>query len=120
ARIFDYKKIAIAVEGTLNVFKYYQILEGQIGRTSKEAKTFFGNEFETIRSTNGGFLEILVELREKIVAGQKVARQRNAFGDIVAEYFSSVTGEVATIARDALSEPGSRILQILYQNNEEQ
>ncbi len=120
ARIFDYKKIAIAVEGTLNVFNHYQVIEGEMGQTSKEAATFFGDRFETIRSTHGGFLEILVDLREKLVAGQKVARQRNAFGDIVAEYSTSVTGEVATIARDALSEPGSRIMQILYQTNEEQ
>jgi len=117
ARIFDSRKIAIAVEGTLNVFKHYQMIEGEMGRTSQEAGTFFGNRLETIRSRHGGFLEILVNLREKLVAGQKVARQRNAFGDIVAEYFTSVTGEVATIARDALSEPGSRIMQILYQSN---
>jgi predicted deacylase len=44
-----------------------------------------------------------------------VACQRNAFGDVVAEYRASVSGQVATIARDALSEPGSRIMQILYQ-----
>jgi predicted deacylase len=62
----------------------------------------------------GGFLEMLVDVKEKVVPGQKVAIQRNAFGDIVAEYTASVTGEVATIARDALSEPGSRVMQILY------
>ena len=113
-RIFDAPKIATTVEGSLNVLKHYQIIPGTISRTSKEASTFFGNDFETIRSTRGGFLEMLVDVKSQIVPGQKVAIQRNAFGDVVAEYTASVTGEVATIARDALSEPGSRVMQILY------
>ncbi len=78
---------------------------------------FFGDEFETIRSTTGGYLDLLVELRDNVTPGQKVALQRNAFGDIVAEYEASVAGQVAAIARDALSEPGSRIIQILYESS---
>jgi predicted deacylase len=49
-----------------------------------------------------------------VTSGQKVAIQRNSFGDVVAEYTAHVTGKVATIARDALSEPGARVLEILY------
>lgn len=113
-RRFDAPKIAIAIEGSLNVLKHYHAIEGAIGRTSREAGTFFGNAFETIRSQTGGFLELLVDLRDQVTPGQRVAIQRNSFGDIVAEYSASVAGEVATIARDALSEPGARILQILY------
>lgn len=104
----------MAVEGSWNVLKHYKVIEGAIGRTSKEAKTFFGDAFETIRSTTGGFLELLVDLNDAVTPGQKVAVQRNSFGDVVAEYKVSVAGRVATIARDALSEPGSRIMQILY------
>jgi len=85
-----------------------------MGRTSREAETFFGDEFEIIRSTAGGFLELLVDLNDKVTSGQKVAIQRNSFGDVVAEYTAHVAGKVATIARDALSEPGSRVLEILY------
>ncbi len=117
-RIFDAQKIARAVEGTLNVLKHYQVVQGPIGRTAQDVDTFFGNTFSTIRSTTGGFLELLVDVGEKVVPGQKVALQRNAFGDIVAEYQASVTGEVATIARDALSEPGSRVMQILFNDTE--
>lgn len=115
-RIFDHSKIPIAVEGSINVLKHYHIIEGPMGRTSREAGTFFGNEFETIRSTTGGYLELLVDLRDIVTPGQKVALQRNSFGDVVAEYQASVEGEIAAIARDALSEPGSRIMQILYKS----
>ncbi|MEX0269651.1 succinylglutamate desuccinylase/aspartoacylase family protein [Leptolyngbyaceae cyanobacterium UHCC 1019] len=114
ARSYDMQKIAMAVEGSMNVFKHYKVIDGTIDRTSKEAGTFFGDTFETIRSTSGGYIELLVDLKDKVTSGQKVAIQRNSFGDIVAEYTATVTGEVATIARDALSEPGSRVMQILY------
>lgn len=117
-RLFDAHKIALTVEGSLNVLKHYRVIEGPLGRTSKEVGTFFGNAFETVRSTTGGFLEMLVDLKTRVSPGQTVAIQRNAFGDIVAEYRVSVAGEVATIARDALSEPGSRVMQILYDSAE--
>lgn len=113
-RSFDAGKIAMTVEGSLNVFKHYQVIAGPMGRTSRDAGTVFGDTFETLRSTAGGFLELLVDLNDAVTPGQKVALQRNSFGDVVAEYQSSVTGKVATIARDALSEPGSRVMQILY------
>lgn len=113
-RSFDTRKIAMAIEGSMNVLKHYQVIDGPLGRTAKEAGTFFGDMFETIRATTGGYLELLVDLNELVTSGQKVAIQRNSFGDIVAEYTVSVSGRVATIARDALSEPGSRIMQILY------
>ncbi|MCP6759971.1 MAG: succinylglutamate desuccinylase/aspartoacylase family protein [Fischerella sp. CENA71] len=117
-RIFDARKIAMTVEGSMNVLKHYKVIDGPMGRTSKEAGTFFGDTFETIRSTSGGFLELLVDLNDKVTPGQKVAIQRNCFGDIVAEYSASVVGKVATIARDALSEPGSRVMQILYDSTD--
>jgi hypothetical protein len=113
-RSFDSRKIAMTVEGSLNVFKHYKVIDGIIDRTSKDAGTFFGDTFETIRSTAGGFIELFVDLNDSVTPGQKVAIQRNSFGDIVAKYTVSVTGKVATIARDALSEPGSRVMQILY------
>jgi predicted deacylase len=108
----------MTVEGSMNVLRHYKVIDGSMGRTSKEAGTFFGDAFEIIRSTTGGFLELLVDLTDKVTPGQKVAIQRNSFGDIVAEYTASVAGEVATIARDALSEPGSRVMEILYDSTD--
>jgi predicted deacylase len=102
------------VEGSLNVLKHYGVIAGPMGRTATEVGTVWGDSLETIRAVTGGFLELLVDLRVRVVPGQRVALQRNAFGDIVAEYRAGVTGEIAVVARDALCEPGSRVLQILY------
>lgn len=117
-RRFDVGKIALAVEGSLNVLKHYGLVDGPLGRTNTDVGTVYGDALETIRATTGGFLELLVDLRDRVIPGQPVAIQRNAFGDVVAEYRAGVAGEVAVVARDALCEPGSRVMQILYSRDE--
>lgn len=116
-RRFDADKIALAVEGSLNVLKHYRVVTGDRGRTAADVGTVFGNGMASIRSTQGGFLELLVDLKDRVEPGQRVALQRNAFGDVVAEYPSPVAGVVVIVARDALCEPGSRVMQILYQRD---
>jgi predicted deacylase len=101
------------------VLKYYKVMPGPMGRTSKEANTFIGESFSHIRATSGGFLDMLVGLKDEVVVGQKVAIQRNAFGETVAEYTSVVAGEVAVIKEDAMIEPGGRVMTILYNGPEE-
>jgi predicted deacylase len=117
-RHFDKRMVPLFVEGTMNVLKHHQIIGGPMGRTSKEANTFFGNAFHTVRATHGGFLELLVDLRTKVAAGQVVAIQRNSFGEVVREYKTEVAGEVSTLQRDAMIEPGTRVVQVLYTSPE--
>ncbi|MBL8225676.1 MAG: succinylglutamate desuccinylase/aspartoacylase family protein [Chromatiales bacterium] len=113
-RSYDRRMIPLFVEGGLNVLRLHGVIPGPLGRTAKEAGTFYGDAFHTVRATHGGFLELLVDLRDKVKAGQKVAIQRNSFGEVVTEYVSDVAGEVSTIQRDAMIEPGTRVVQILY------
>ena len=54
---------------------------------------------------HGGFVELLVKLNDKVEAGQGVAIQRNTFGEVVAEYTSGVTGEVACHSTDESCAP---------------
>jgi len=113
-RSYDRRMIPLFVEGGLNVLKLHGVIPGPLGRTAKDAGTYFGDAFHTVRATHGGFLELLVDLRDKVAAGQKVAIQRNSFGEVVKEYVSEVAGEVSTIQRDAMIEPGTRVVQILH------
>lgn len=113
-RSYDRRMIPLFVEGGLNVLKLHGVIPGPMGRTAKDAGTFFGDAFHTVRATHGGFLELLVDLRDKVTAGQKVAIQRNSFGEVVKEYTTAVAGEVSTIQRDAMIEPGTRVMQILH------
>lgn len=119
-RSFDRRKIDMFVEGGLNVLKYLQVIPGPMGRTAKDAGTFFGDAFHTVRATHGGYLELMVDLRSKVAAGQVVAVQRNAFGEIVREYKTEVAGEISTLQRDALIEPGTRVVQVLHDSPDPQ
>ena len=49
-----------------------------------------------------------------VTVGQKVVVQRNAFGEVVAEYTSAVDGKVGAIRSDVSSEPGNVLMFISF------
>ena len=114
SRILDHRMIPLFVEGTMNVLKHHGIVAGPIGRTGKDSGIFVGNSAYAVFASSGGFLEMLVKLNDRVEAGQKLAIQRNAFGEIVAEYTSDVSGEVMACRTDATSEPGNILVSVLY------
>jgi predicted deacylase len=113
-RILNLSMIPLFVEGTMNVLKHHGIITGRIGRTGRDTDVFVANSGHIVLATHGGFVELLVELNDKIQTGQKVAIQRNTFGEVVAEYTSEVAGEIAVRRTDATAEPGTLLLAILY------
>jgi uncharacterized protein len=116
ARVLDHNMIPLFVEGTMNVLRRYGVIPGPMGRTGRDVGIFVGNSGHTVLSTHGGFVELLVKLNDKVTAGQKVAIQRNTFGEVVAEYTSGVAGEVTGRRTDATAEPGIPLVMILYQS----
>jgi uncharacterized protein len=113
ARRLELDMIPIFVEGTMNVFKHYGVVPGAIGRTAVDANVYIGKNAVPVLTTHGGFIELSVKLNAKITPGQKLAIQRNAFGEVVAEYTSPVNGIVGGLRTDATSEPGNVLLFIL-------
>jgi predicted deacylase len=114
SRILDLSMIPLFVEGTMNVLKHHGIIAGAMGRTGKDTNIFIGNSAHSVLATHGGFVELLVKLNDKVRVGQKVAIQRNTFGEVVAEYTSEVAGKVAARRSDATAEPGVLLITILY------
>jgi predicted deacylase len=114
ARILDLSMIPWFVEGTMNVLKHHRIIAGAMGRTGKDTNIFIGNSAHSVLATHGGFVELLVKLNDKVKVGQKVAIQRNTFGEVVAEYTSGLAGEVMGRRSDATAEPGIPLIAILY------
>jgi uncharacterized protein len=114
ARVLNLEMISLFVEGTMNVLKHHGILAGPLGRTGKDVGVFIGNSALPILATQGGLVEHLVKLNDKVDAGQKVVIQRNSFGEVVAEYTSRVAGEVTGQRSDAMAEPGNPLVFILF------
>ena len=117
ARVLDPEMIALFVEGTMNVLKYHGIVAGEMGRTGRDVNVFTGNSAFPILATEGGLIEHLVKLNDKVTTGQKVAVQRDSFGDVVAEYTSGVDGEVTGLRSDAMAEPGNPLVFILFRED---
>ena len=114
ARVLDLEMISLFVEGTMNVLKHHGIVVGPMGRTGKDLDVFVGNSAFPILATVGGLVEHLVKLNDKVEAGQKVAIQRDSFGEVVAEYTSGVAGEITGQRSDAMTEPGNPLVFILF------
>ena len=114
ARVLDPGMIALFVEGTMNVLKHHGILAGPMGRTANDVRVYVGNSAFPILATAGGLVEFLVRLNDRVEVGQKVAIQRNSFGEVVAEYASGVAGEITGLRSDAMSEPGNPLAFILF------
>jgi hypothetical protein len=112
-RGFDGEMIRIGVEGAKNLLAHYKMTDRLVGQTAKDRNVFRGNKLEDIPSVTGGFVELLVKLNDEVKKGQKVAIQRNAFGDVVHEYSAGMDGRVAIIGTDAIRERGVNIVTIL-------
>lgn len=114
ARILDREMIALFVEGTMNVLKHYGVISGSISRTAADAGAVIGNSALPIVATEAGLVEFLVKLDDEVRTGQKIAIQRNMFGEIVAEYATGVDGKMAAYRSDATSDPGNVLAFILF------
>jgi predicted deacylase len=113
ARRLDLDMIPIFVEGTMNVFKHYGVVPGAIGRTAVDANVYIGKSAVPVLTTQGGFIELRVTLEDDVTVGQKLAIQRNAFGEVMTEYTSPVSGRIGGLRSDATSEPGNVLVFIL-------
>ncbi|MCW8127400.1 hypothetical protein [Microbulbifer halophilus] len=58
------------------------------------------------------WLELTVESGENVKAGQRLAVQKNAAGEVVQEYTAGSDGEVVITARPSPGAPGDTILEI--------
>ncbi|MFO1088015.1 MAG: succinylglutamate desuccinylase/aspartoacylase family protein [Hyphomicrobiales bacterium] len=113
ARHLDLEMISLFIEGTMNVLKHHGIVAGPMGRTGKDVNVFVGNSAVPILAIAGGIVEHLVKLNDRVEAGQKLAIQRDSFGEVVAEYTSGVAGAITGQRSDAMSEPGNPLIFIL-------
>jgi predicted deacylase len=112
-RGFHPEMVKMGVDGNHNVLVHYGLLPGPMRETAADRNYFTGNDLETVSAAAGGFVTLLVELNDTVTEGQKIAIQRNGFGELVQEYRSPANGRVAIIGTDAATERGGEIASIL-------
>jgi len=112
-RGLDQDMINAGVKGVENVFSYYKMQDRPMGQTAMDRNVFIGNELVDLFADNSGFTELFVQIDDMVTKGQKVAVQKNAFGEIVHEYISPTDGRVAIIGTDYVRERGVDVVSIL-------
>lgn len=114
---YQWDYIDHARRGIRNVMVDMGMLNGDIETLATD--TVVGNQYHTVRARVGGFIETLVELKDKVSKDQPLVIQRNAFGETVAEYSAPFDGYVISLASDPLREPGAPLVRILRMSAEE-
>jgi predicted deacylase len=112
-RGFEPDMVRAGVEGIDNVLAHYGVSAQEVGRTAESVNAFRGNALVDVFADTGGFVEYLVELNDTVEEGQRLAIQRDAFGEVVREYKAPASGRVAIRGTDAIRERGSDIVTIL-------
>jgi len=112
-RGYEPDMVKAGVEGIDNVLAHYGVSGQKVGRTAESVKAFRGNALVDVVADTGGFVEYQVELNDTVKQGQRLAIQRNAFGDVVREYQAPASGRIAIRGTDAIRERGSDIATIL-------
>jgi predicted deacylase len=112
-RSLEQEMIDAGVLGVGNVMTYYKMHDRPMGQTAMDRNVFIGNELVDLFADNSGFTELFVKIDDMVTKGQKVAVQKNAFGEIVHEYISPVDGRVAIIGTDYVRERGVDVVSIL-------
>jgi hypothetical protein len=116
SRSYEPDLINRSYTGVENVLVANGMVPGRIGETSKEAHSYWANDMSLINADVGGFAEVLVKLNQDVKKGTKLAVQRNAFGQVIKEYFAPVDGRVWTVATDPVREPGALLVGLLFVN----
>ena len=116
-RSFDADMIAAGTGGVANLLSHYEMLDQPLGQVAKDRDLFIGNKLVDQFAVASGFTEYLVKLNDTVKKGQKLAIQRNGFGDVVHEYFAQADGRVAIVGTDAVRERGVDIVSILAKDD---
>lgn len=113
ARAFVPEMVKMGVDGNSNVLVHYGIIDAPMRPTVSDVGGFIGDDLESVRAVTGGYVTALVKINEAVTSGQKVAEQRNSFGDVVHTYLAPADGRVAIIGTDAATERGGAIVTLL-------
>lgn len=108
-QVYQHDMIKRGVIGVNNALKWLKMIPGTI-ETSKDAVMCKSSSW--IYTDTGGYLEVEVELTQKLTKGQKIATLRNPFGDVIREYFCPHVGIVIGKSNNPVAPQGARIIHI--------
>lgn len=110
-QIFQKPIIDRGYQGVLNTLNWLQMYRNPKKDIFKD-EAVYCNKSYWIYMNDGGFLDVVVDLNQKIKKGDKIAIVKNAFGNLISEYFSPEDGIVIGKSTNPANMSGGRIIHL--------
>ena len=107
---FQKRLIRSGVDGVHNVLCHLDMIDDEI--VVLEKQTVICQSSKWIYTDMGGLLTVIVELRQLLKKGEKIAELRNVFGTKIQEYFAPEDGIVIGKSVSPVNQTGGRILHL--------
>ncbi|PVV00041.1 hypothetical protein BB559_000176 [Furculomyces boomerangus] len=85
---------------------------------AQRKKIYYGNEFQSTYSTQGGFVELYVKVLDQVKKDQLAGRLFNVWGDKVEDYYPKFDGIVLSVGNNPLHEPGASIVNTIHNSTD--
>lgn len=109
-QVYQKDMIERGIQGILNTLIWLDMYSGTIEKGKVQAthckKSYW------IYMDEGGFLDVEVELNQLLKKGDKIARVRNAFGEIIKDYYAPEDGVVIGKSTNPSNMSGGRIIHL--------
>jgi predicted deacylase len=107
---FQAEVIEVAVQGIGNVMVDLEMVQGEVLCPIRDSILCSGSGW--LYTDEGGLLEVLPEVTERVHAGQEIARVRDIWGEVAKTYVAPTDGMVIGRSVDPINQTGSRILHL--------
>ncbi len=110
-QVYQNEIIQRGLKGIINTLGWLKMY-GNIELQNIEDMATYCKKSYWIYMEEGGFLEVLVDLNQKLIKGEKIAIVRNAFGEIIKEYVAPEDGIVIGKSSNPANMNGGRIIHL--------
>jgi predicted deacylase len=114
-QVFQKELIERGYHGILNTLSWLKMYGDSNIENFKDVAVYCKKSY-WLYMKEGGFLDVIVELNEKILKGDKIAIVKNAFGTIIREYFAPEEGIVIGKSTNPANMSGGRIIHLGIMN----
>jgi predicted deacylase len=108
-QVYQTDMVERGVRGIFDVLTFLDFIEGNI--TLPEPQNICSKSY-WIYTDKGGYLEIFVQLNQKVTHGERLAVLKNAFGEIIDTYYIPEDGIVIGKSTNPVNSSGGRIIHL--------
>ncbi len=108
-QVFQKEMVSRGVDGLQNLLKYLGFVSGEI--VSQKVENVCSKSY-WIYTDKGGYLDIKVNLNQKLQKDETIALLRNPFGELIATYKAPEAGIVVGKSTNPVNKSGGRIIHL--------